>query len=604
MDSTHGVPDLRSSSVSHLLLRIRGKLTTVLGINAYHGDSSSCLVIDGQVICAAEEERFNRVKHWAGFPQQSIRYCLEEANLTVPDIDFVAINQDTRANMGRRLAYVAKSRISPKTLQRRLQHRRKRSSIPELLSSMGMGQFSGELRRIEHHRAHVASAFYVSPFKEATVVSLDGFGDFASCSWGRGQGNNIELLGRVYYPHSLGVFYQALTQWLGFPNYGDEYKVMGLAPYGEPELVPKIQQLVHTDEQGLYRLNLDFFYGDNEPTFDWNDGPPIFGPLYSKQLEDLLGPARSPDEPLTDWHRDVARSTQHVFEEAVFAFLNGAHKAAPSDNLAYAGGCAMNSVANGKIRRHTPFKNVYLPAAAGDAGGAIGAALSVWTDMSGARPSAAMDAYWGPGYGHDYIRALLDVQAPELEAEECTVEYVGDQNRLSQLGAEAIADGLVVGWFQGRMEWGPRALGNRSILCDPRNANMKAVLNDKIKRRESFRPFAPSILRERVSEWFEQEDDVPFMMQVFDIKPDQQHRIPAVTHVDGTGRLHTVTEEANPRYATLIAHFEDLTGVPIVLNTSFNENEPVVCTPEEALATFLRTRMDRLFLNDWILSRN
>jgi carbamoyltransferase len=457
---------------------------------------------------------------------------------------------------------------------------------------------------VEHHVAHLSSAFHVSPFDEAVVVSVDGFGDFASAAWGYGEGTKIDVEDRVYFPHSLGIFYQALTQYLGFPNYGDEYKVMGLAPYGIAKFHRAMKEIVNISENGEFSLNLQYFRHYREKIeYEWENGSPSVGALFSPELEKLLGPARKKDDPLEQKHKDIARSVQAMYEEAFFNLLNALHKKHGGDAVCVAGGCGMNSVANGKITLRTPFKRVYVQSAAGDAGGAIGAAYSVHHSLGGARGAPMMHAYLGPGCDANEIDDLLASRASEIEAAGCSVERIDDEGELCKRTAKAISDGLVIGWFQGRMEWGPRALGNRSILGDPRRADMKDVLNLKIKRRESFRPFAPSVLREAVPEWFELDGDVPFMMQVYPIREDKRARIPAVTHVDGSGRLQTVEAETNARYYRLISEFKAITDVPMVLNTSFNENEPVVCKPVEALDCFLRTKMDVLVLGDVFVRR-
>jgi len=587
-------------------------LTVILGLNAYHADSSACLVRDGKLIAAAEEERFRRIKHWAGFPSEAIRYCLAEAGVGLDAIEHVAINQDSRANFWRKVGFTLAKRPDLGLVLDRIRNRHKRTNIEdELLRTVGAG-FSGTVHPVEHHLAHLASAFLVSPFDEAVVASVDGFGDFASAAWGIGRGGVVASDDKVFFPHSLGIFYQALTQYLGFPNYGDEYKVMGLAPYGEPRYMKELREIVGLRTDGTFALNLRYFRHHKEKiSYQWADGEPKFGTLYSDDLTSLLGPPRKASEDLTQKHRDIARSVQGMYEEAFFHLLNALHRRYRLDTLALAGGCAMNSVANGKILAKMPFKHFYIQSAAGDAGGAIGAAFQVWhmlkarsVEGGNAKRGFVMDhAYWGPQYSPEKIAALLDSKKADLSAADCSVRVIDDEAELCRRTAEAIAAGKVIGWFQGRMEWGPRALGNRSILCDPRRADMKEILNLKIKRRESFRPFAPSILREAVPEWFEQDDDVPFMMQVYPIRKEKRALIPAVTHVDGSGRLQTVTRDTNPLYYRLIETFRDLTGVPMLLNTSFNENEPVVCKPEEALDCFLRTRMDVLVMGNRIVSR-
>ncbi|MGD0533363.1 MAG: carbamoyltransferase C-terminal domain-containing protein [Methyloceanibacter sp.] len=577
----------------------------ILGLNAFHGDSSAALMRNGVLVAAAEEERFRRIKHWAGFPSQAIAYCLKESGLDLSDIDHVAVNQDSRANLFRKLGYLLSQRPNVRLVFDRLKNRRARRSVAELLDeSLTSKKFRGDVHQVEHHLAHLSSAFHVSPFEEAVVVSVDGFGDFASAAWGIGKGRDISIDGRVHFPHSLGIFYQALTQYLGFPHYGDEYKVMGLAPYGQPNVMQAMRDIVRLEADGTYALDLSYFrHHKVRVAYQWTGGAPEFSDLFSAKLEALLGPRRLPDEPLEEHHRDIARSVQAMYEEAFFNLIGKLQKDLGLTDLALAGGCAMNSVANGKVRRLTPFRRVYVQAAAGDAGGAIGAAFALWHKLGGNRSFVMDHAYWGPHFSVGNIARLIAEHRREIEEGGCAIEEIEDEAELCRRTAASIANGKVVGWFQGRMEWGPRALGNRSIICDPRRADMKAVLNAKIKRRESFRPFAPSVLEEAVTEWFEEDDDVPFMMQVFQIREDKRPLIPAVTHVDGSGRLQTVHQRTNPRYYRVIEAFRELTGVPMVLNTSFNENEPVVCEPKQALDCFLRTKMDVLVMGTTMLVR-
>jgi carbamoyltransferase len=577
----------------------------ILGLNAFHGDASAALLRDGKLVAAVEEERFRRVKHWAGFPAAAIASCLEQAGVRLGDVDHVAINQDSGAHKARKLLYALRHRPDPALLLQRLSIRRKRRSVAELLAAAFPGEmFRGGVHGMEHHLCHLYSTFHVSPFPEAVVVSVDGFGDFSSAAWGVGAGDDIDIQGRVFFPHSLGVFYQALTQYLGFPHYGDEYKVMGLAPYGKPAFLNEMRRVLRLKEGGTFELNLDYFRHHRERVpYQWTDGSPEVGDLFSPALESLLGPRRDPGQAITPRDQDIARSVQEMYEEAFFHLIEPLQRKSGLGAIALAGGCAANSVANGKIRRKTPFRQVYVQAAAGDAGGAIGAGLAVHRRLGGRREFVMDHAYWGPCFDQDEIDSLLRGRAQELQSAGCSVETVGDEGELCRLTAAAIAAGQVVGWFQGRMEWGPRALGNRSILCDPRRADMKAILNAKIKRRESFRPFAPSVLAEAAADWFEEDGPVPFMMQVFQIREDKRGLIPAVTHVDGSGRLQTVEARANPRHHRLIGAFRDLTQVPMLLNTSFNENEPVVCRPQEALDCFLRTRMDVLVLENSFIAR-
>src|SRR5256885_1491824 len=651
---------------------------TILGLNAYHGDSAACLFADGKLIAAAEEERFRRIKHWAGIPTHAIDSCLREGGLPINEIDHIAVSRKPGVNNLRRFLFVLRHRPDPRLMWQKVRNIRKAATVKEALETHYRTSLRAESHHIEHHHAHLASAFLVSGFEEAACLSVDGFGDFASTSFGLGRANGIEIQDRVYFPHSLGIFFSAVTQFIGFPHYGDEYKVMGLAPYGEPKFVRQMSGLVEIANNGKFKLDLRYFrHHTANVSYSWNNCAPEVGRLYRDEMAELLGPPRDPDAPLEQRHKDLARSAQIVYEEAFFALLLALHRRYPVPNLALSGGCAMNSVANGKVYLRTPFRKMYLPAAAGDAGGAIGAACVVQSQLDKNRGQRAENrsqkseirvltsdlrplnsAYLGPHFSNEEIERLLGARGllPPADCSHGSMSRAQEEERVSQrrgyisehpaspLGisplvglpaetidpgkrerlpynsnlrvlridddaelcqrtARAIADGLVVGWFQGRMEWGPRALGNRSILCDPRRADMKDILNAKIKRRESFRPFAPSILREAVGEWFEQEDDVPFMMQVFQVREEKRALIPAVTHVDGSGRLQTVHRETNPLYHQLISAFCSLTSVPLVLNTSFNENEPVVCRAEEALDCFLRTKMDVLVLGNYCVQR-
>jgi carbamoyltransferase len=580
--------------------------TVVLGVNAYHADSSACILVDGQLVAAAEEERFRRLKHWAGVPTQAIGYCLNEAGVRLGDVDHLALNRDPKANLGRKIAYTVARRPSPRLVLERLANARAWLGVDDSIRrDFPHEELRARIHRVEHHLAHLASAFFVSPYEEAVAVSVDGFGDFASTAWGFGRGGELALEGRVFFPHSLGAFYQAITHFLGFPHYGDEYKVMGLAPYGELTYVEQLRQVVRLEDDGTFRLALEYFRHHRESTsYEWLDQIPRADAMYSDRLEELLGPRRAPEDELTQRHKDIARSAQAVYEDAFFHLLATLHERYSCDALVVAGGCGQNSVANGKIYERSRFRRAYIPASPPDAGGAIGAAAVVWHQLSGGRRQTIDDnPFLGPSFDDAYVEGLLDQQAAALSASGSRVERLENTARLCERTAHAVANGLVVGWFQGRMEWGPRALGNRSIVCDPRRGDMKQILNAKIKRRESFRPFAPSVLRSDVAEWFETDDDVPFMSKVFTIREEKRPLVPAVTHVDGTGRLQTVDRDSNPLYWDLIAAFRDLSGVPMVLNTSFNENEPIVCQPEEALDCFLRTDMDVLVLNDFFVER-
>lgn len=572
----------------------------ILGLNAYHGDASAALVADGVLVAAVEEERFNRVKHWAGFPAASIRACLNAAGIGPEQLDHVAVSFDPRANLGRRLAFVARHRPSLSSLVDRVRRQGKTLGLEEqLAAALGVERAALRARfhRVEHHQAHVAAGFLLSPFEEAAVLSVDGMGDFTSTLTAHGRGTAWTELDRVYYPHSIGFLYSAITMYLGFPHYGDEYKVMGLAPYGEPTFLDLFRRII-SPKGDTFELNLDYFtHHQRGIRMAWNGGAPVVEPFHSERLERELGPMRRAGEPLTSHHDDVARSLQAVTEEIVVHLLQRLHAKTRTPRVCLTGGVAMNSVANGKVTRETPFESVYVPAGAADNGTSFGAAFYVWNRVLG-RPRAFVQdhAYWGTeATPAECAAALAEAGLPS--------ETLGD-DALLDATVDAMIDGKVVGWFQGRMEFGARALGNRSLIADPRRTDMRDVINLRIKFREKFRPFAPSILEEHVAEWFDPAEPAPYMEKVLPIREEKRPLIPAVTHVDGSGRLQSVSRTTNPRYHALITRFHERTGVPIVLNTSLNENEPVVRLPREAISCFLRTDMDVLVLGNHVVDRH
>ena len=455
-----------------------------------------------------------------------------------------------------------------------------------------------KIEHIEHHLAHMASAYYVSPFDRAAVLSLDGFGDFISTKWGMGEGNTIKTIGQVEFPHSLGIFYTALTQFLGFPQYGDEYKVMALAAYGEPEYEPLFKKMIGLDSKNGFQLNLDFFtHHSNGVEMYWKDGYPSLSPCYSQKLIEQFGPSRLPEESMTQRHQNLAASCQKTFETVYFRILNELYKKTRVKNLCLAGGCAFNSVANGKIRDHTPFERIFIQPAAGDAGTAIGAASYLHhAILRKPRQSEMRHVYLGPKFDTKEIKQTLTTA-------NLSYHELNDEETISR-AAQSLAKGKIVGWFQGRMEFGPRALGHRSLLADPRRQEMKEILNERIKHRESFRPFAPSILAEEFHDYFEGTDPDLFMTRVGRFKKDKRALVPAVSHVDGTGRFQTVERDISPKFWQLINKFKELTGVPILLNTSFNDNEPIVCTPEEAIQCFNKNNLDCLAIENFWVERN
>ena len=577
----------------------------IIGINAYHGDASAAAIVDGKLVAAAEEERFTRVKHTAGFPAQALRYVLSATGASPRDISMIAVARDPWARLLAKAWYAMKL---PSLARDRISVRGHFASIgEEAARALGIAEAALPVGRVEHHMGHLASAFLVSPFEETALYSIDGLGDFASAMWGIGRGSEITPLGAVTFPHSLGLFYTALTQYLGFPKYGDEYKVMGLASYGEPEMLDEFRRVVIAPNGGRmdFQLAPEYFThpaGDAKMT--WDAGEPQIGRLYSDYLVTRLGPPRDSAGPVEKKHMAIASSIQRRLEEVVLDRLCTLRRTTRMRKLCLAGGVAFNCVVNGKILEHTGFEDIYIQSAAGDAGLAIGAAMYQAHKAGGLKRSFVMEhSNWGPEFSDAQVASLLEARGSEITRERCEVRHVENDEALCQMTAAAIARGRVIGWFQGRMEWGPRALGNRSILADPRRPEMRDILNAKIKRREMFRPFAPSIIEEAVGDYFAQSYPSPFMLMAYDVRPEKRSVIPATTHVDGTGRLQTVSRAQNALYHKLISEFGRQTGVPVLLNTSFNENEPVVCGPEEALDCFLRTKMDLLVIGRYVIGR-
>ncbi|HEV2222024.1 MAG TPA: carbamoyltransferase [Candidatus Acidoferrales bacterium] len=576
----------------------------ILGINAYHANASAAIVVDGRLVAAVEEERLNRVKYAAGLPVKAIQYCLETAGVKLSQVDHIAVPRNPWARLGTKLRFAL--RMPHFALERLKVLSRFAGMKEELATAFDLDPRSirAQFHRIEHHQAHLASTFFVSPFDHAAVLSADGLGDFASTMWGVGEGSQIRVDGSIAFPHSLGMFYTAMTQYLGFWKFGDEYKVMGLAAYGSPVYLDELRDVVRAEAPIGFRLNLRYFtHHKSGPEMTWKKAneTPVLGRLFSPLLEERLGHTRAPEQPLEQRHKDLAASMQAHLEEILLANVNALHARTKAKTLCLAGGVAFNCVANGKILERTPFERIYVQPAAGDGGLSLGAAFAVYHQILRQPRGFEMNhAFWGPGFTPDDIRKAVSSRGSDSEDVQVTELQ---EDALVQATAKHVAQGKIVGWFQGRAEWGPRALGNRSILADPRRAQMKEILNRRIKHRETFRPFAPSILEEATGEYFERTHPSPFMTFAYPVRPSKRVVIPAPTHVDGTARLQTVSRETHPLYWRLIRAFGDFTGVPVLLNTSFNDNEPIVCRPEEALACFDRTKMDVLVLGNFLLEK-
>ena len=569
----------------------------ILGLNMFHADSSAALIDDGKILFAIAEERLNRQKHYGGFPALAVKACLDAAGARLTDIQHVAVGQDSDAHLAKKVQYAL---ANPAKILNFIKMRQRKESMRDVCTLLAQALdldpagLKFQEHHVEHHLAHIASAYYCSPWENAAGFSYDGSGDFVSTMMARCEGNNIQILDRVFLPHSLGSFYTMICDFIGYRKYGDEGKVMGLAPYGKDTYVDEIRKIVAL-QNGSFQLDLSYFkpLGSSQGMQVLPDGTVRLARHFADKMEKLFGPPREPNAEITQRDMDLAYAMQHCFEEVFFHLANELHKRVPDENLAMAGGCALNSVANGKIFSKTPFRKTWIQPAAGDEGLAIGAALHTYHSvLKQPRTQQLNHAYLGPEFSAAQIEsALKSAKVPHRKLEtEPLLDAVTDQ----------MVKGNVVGWFQGRMEWGPRALGNRSIVTHPGLPNMKDVLNARIKRREWFRPFAPAILAEAQHEYFEHDHPSPYMLHVYEIRAAKREHLCAVNHVDNTGRLQTVTREENSLYYDLIKTFGKKTGIPVILNTSFNENEPIVCTPTEAIDCFQRTKMDALAIGPFI----
>jgi carbamoyltransferase len=570
----------------------------ILGLNMFHADASAAIVQDGEVVFAIAEERLNRHKHFGGFPALAVKACLDAVGAKISDIEHLAVGQDSDANLARKVQYAL---ANPSKILNFIRLRQRKQAMRDVRSllSKALEVLPSHLRfqehHLEHHIAHIASAYYCSPWEKASGFSYDGSGDFVSTMMARCEGNDIEVLDRVFLPHSLGSLYTMICEFIGYTKYGDEGKVMGLAPYGKDTYCKEIAKIVAV-KNGAFQLDLSYFkpLGSNQGMQVLPDGTVRLARHFSDRMEELYGEPRRLHTEITQRDMDLAFALQDRFEEIFFHLLNRLHEQVPCEGLAIAGGCALNSVANGKLFDRTPFRRTYIQPAAGDEGLAIGAALHTYHSvLKQPRRHELKHSYLGPEFSESRIEASLRSAGLDYRRLECQL--------LLDAVADQIAAGNVIGWFQGRMEWGPRALGNRSIVAHPGLPNMKDVLNARIKHREWFRPFAPSILADYQHEYFEHDHPSPFMLHVYKIRPEKRKQLCAVNHVDDTGRLQTVTREENPLYYDLISAFHRRTGIPVILNTSFNENEPIVCTPEEAIDCFQRTRMDVLAIGPFLV---
>jgi carbamoyltransferase len=576
-------------------------MSVILGINTFHAGSSAAVIVDGVPVVALAEERLNRVKYYAGFPKMAIARCLEIAGLKFSEIDAVAVGRDSSANLHKKLEFALRHPTKLLNLARIRSKSKTFDDLKSLIASeceIDAASLKFKSYNVEHHIAHTASAYFASDWEHSAGITIDGSGDFVSCLLSECEGPEIRALKKVFVPHSLGTFYTAVCQFIGYGKYGDEGKVMGLAPLGEDLYHDFFEKALKPTTNG-FELNSEYFlpFGANQGMEINDAGEMIVHRLFSDKFIREFGEPRERHAEITQRDMDIAFGLQRVFEKYYMHLLDSLHKLVPTERVSMAGGCALNSVANGKLLLETPFRETCIQPAAGDDGLALGAGLYVSNSiLKEGKRWVMKNSYLGDEYSDAVIKAELDRYKMSYERL--------DREQLLEKTSEEIKNGNVVGWFQGRMEWGPRALGNRSILAHPGFPNMKDILNARIKHREAFRPFAPSVLQERQTELFEQDHPSPFMLHVYKIRPEWRERLSAVNHVDDTGRLQTVTREENPLYYDLIKNFEAKTGIPVILNTSFNENEPIVCEPFQAIECFLRTKMDVLVIGSFFCKKD
>ncbi len=578
-------------------------MSIILGLNCNHADSSACLIKNGELLVAIEEERINRVKHWAGLPVKSIEECLRFSKTKIEDITDISINSNPMSNIKEKIIYFLKNYLSGKKKYEIAKRIRKKLNLKNEINNYfrpSKLKRNVKIHYIDHHLSHIASAYFPSKFEDAVGLSIDGFGDFASVCVAKCNKNKIEIIKKYLFPHSLGVFYESITQLIGFKNYGDEYKMMGLSSYGEPKYYDIIMENIFKRSKEI-ELNLKYF-NHTDKNFSYKfEGQPNQNDLYNFELEKLLDVKDLESENINDAHKNIAASTQKVFEKKLFEICEDIKKMNISKNLVYAGGCALNSLANKRIQESKLFENIFIPYAPGDGGGSLGSAFYVQKKINKKEKLSNLSSpYIGTSYSNENIKIIIN---KNLELKNFDIEYYKNKHELYTILANLIYNNKIVGFFNDKMEFGARALGNRSIIANPSGKNIKEIINKKIKRRESFRPFAPAILRDEKDKWFYNKNENPYMSSVEEIRIEKRSIIPAVTHIDGSGRIQTVTKETNKDFYDLIKKFFEISNIPILLNTSFNENEPIVMKPKHAIDCFLRTDMDVLVLNNYLILR-
>ena len=571
----------------------------ILGLNVFHADTSSSLVIDGKLVSAIEEERFTKIKHYAGLPFNSIKYCLNSANIDISEVDVIAVNYNSKYNFLEKVLFSVKN-FNFSTIEKIISIKRK-LSIKKIIEKNFSKTIDEKILYIPHHISHIASGFFLSGLNDAIGLTVDGSGDFSTSESFILKQKSIKLVDKTIYPHSIGIFYQTFTQFLGFKNYGDEYKVMGLSSYGTPKYTNRLKKIIKFDDKGNFRLNLNYFnHHKNSLNFQFEDGKPFFNNFFNDKFLKLFGPERSIDRKIDQYHKDLAASVQKIFEDAVISKIKYLKQKYNSKNLVLSGGCFFNSILNGKIHDLDLFENVSISPFVGDAGGGVGAALYYFSKDKKFKNFPLVNSYLGSKYSDDYIKAEI-VENYDLDKSETIMyKYFSDIEELTQEIAKKISENKLIAWFQGSSEFGPRALGNRSLFANPKNSKIKQIINEKIKKRENFRPFAPVVLEKYYKDYFYQKYPSPFMSFVFKAREKTKKEAPGIVHIDGTSRVQTINEEQNLRLYKLLNKFYELTGTPILLNTSLNINEPINNDPVTAYETFTKSNIDILVLQNYV----
>jgi carbamoyltransferase len=571
----------------------------ILGLNIFHPDSAACLIIDGKIVAAVEEERFTRIKHYVGFPFHSINFCLNFSKLSMRNIDYIAVNFNYKYNLKEKFLFTIKNNFLFTIYKFFIG--KKKNSLKKILNENFFDNFNKKIEFVPHHLAHVSSSFLASGFKEAIGISFDGSGDFSTFETYSCNKKDIKLLNKICFPHSLGIFYQAFTQFLGFKKYGDEYKVMGLAAYGKPIYTEKIfKNIISYDDKSFY-LNLEYFiHHKKEFNFNFENGIPTYYDLFSNKISNLFGKPRQIKDQIEQFHMDLAASVQEVFETVILSILINLAKKNMQTNLVISGGCAFNSVLNGKIEKLKLFKDIYISSNVGDAGGAVGAGLytskKYYKDFSNVKIN---HTFFGTEYSNSYIKNNI-VEKNNMNILKLNFKFIEDESKLIDITTDYLREKKIVGWFQDKMEFGPRSLGNRSIIADPTDTLVRDKINLMIKNRENFRPFAPAILSEFVKDYLETENNSYFMSFVADAKKKSIIDIPGVVHINNTCRFQSVDDKSNYKFYKLIKSFYSKTGIPVILNTSLNMNEPICENPEQAFDLFIKSSLDCLVLQNWI----